>query len=127
MGYLTRDEILNADDREYEDVECPEWGGTVRLRSLSAKEFDDYQKSIVQQKRGNRTVNLENVRAKLVIRCAVDALGNALFGESDLATLGKKSSKPIDRLFEAAQKLVGMSDEDVEELVEDFGATQSED
>lgn len=127
MVYLSRDEILNADDREYEDVECPEWGGTVRLRSLSAAEFDGYQKSIIRQKGGNRTLNLENVRAKLVVLCAVDALGNALFGEADLAALGRKSSRPIDRLFEASQKLVGMSDEDVEELVEDFAPTQSED
>lgn len=126
MTYLTRDQIITVDDRTYEDVECPEWGGTVRIRSLSAGEFDRYQKSIINQKGNNRTVNLENVRTKLCVLCMVDDKGNQLFSEGDIGALSRKSSKPVDRIFEAAQRLTGMTDEDVEELAGDLDATPSD-
>ena len=32
MPYLTRDDILQAVDLKYEDVQVPEWGGVVRVR-----------------------------------------------------------------------------------------------
>ena len=63
---------------------------------------------------------MRNARAKLLILCAVDEAGGKLFSDEDLAGLTKKSAKPIDRLFGVAQKLCGLSDEDVDELVEDF-------
>ena len=43
--YLTAETILNAEDFRYEDVECPEWGGTVRVRSLSGG-----QRSVITQR-----------------------------------------------------------------------------
>lgn len=127
MTLLSRDAILQVDDRKYEEVEVPEWGGTVRLRSLTGAEFDTYQQSCITQRGEKRTVNMRNARAKLIVLCAVDADGNRLFGEQDLAALGRKNAKPLDRLFDACQKLVGMSDEDLEEMTEGFDLAQSDD
>jgi hypothetical protein len=124
---LSRDDILKVDDRRYEEVEVPEWNGTVRLRSLTGAEYDTYQQSCIQQKGDQRKVNMRNARAKLILLCAVDTDGNQLFGEADLAALGRKNAKPIDRLFEACQKLVGMSEEDLEEMTEGFVDAQSDD
>ena len=36
---------------------------------------------------------------------------------ADIAALGRKSSAALNRVFEAAQKLSGLTDEDVDELV----------
>jgi hypothetical protein len=122
MALLTRDAILAADDRETVDVDCPEWGGTVRLRSISGRERDAYEQSCIVGKGKSRDVNMRNARAKLIVLCAVDETGGKMFSDSDLAGLGRKNARPIDRLFEAAQKLCGLRDEDVEEMTEDFGA-----
>ena len=32
MALLTAEQILEASDRRYEVVDCPEWGGEVRVR-----------------------------------------------------------------------------------------------
>jgi hypothetical protein len=123
MGYLSREAILDADDRRYDDVECPEWGGTVRIRSISGRQRDEYEQSLIEQKGRDRQMNLRNARAKLIVLCAVGEDNRPLFTADDLRQLSAKSAKPLDRLFTACQKLVGLSDDDVKSLTENFGAT----
>lgn len=127
MTFLTRDQILETDDRKYDTVECPEWGGTVRLRSITGTQRDAYEESLVRTNGSDRKMNLRNARAKMIILCAVDQAGRPLFTSEDLSALGRKNAAPLDRLFDACQALVGMSKRDVEKLTEDFGAAQSED
>jgi len=126
MALLSRDAILAADDREYEVVPCPEWGGEVRLRSLTGAERDAYEQSLVQTRGKSREMNLRNARAKLVALCAVDENGNRLFTDADVNALGKKNAKPLDRLFDAARRLAGLSEDDVDRLTEDFDDAQSD-
>ncbi|HET8684974.1 MAG TPA: hypothetical protein VFM54_24340 [Micromonosporaceae bacterium] len=126
MGLLSRDQILGADDRRYEEVECPEWGGAIRLRSLTGAERDAFEAQTVQQRGKDQRLNLLNVRSRLVVACAVDAEGQQLFSADDVRALGRKSAKALDRCFEAAQRLCGMSEEDVQELTEGFGDAQSD-
>lgn len=126
MALLSRDAILAADDREYEVVPCPEWGGEVRLRSLTGSERDAYEQSLVQTRGKSREMNLRNARAKLVALCAVDENGNRLFTDADVNALGKKNAKPLDRLFDAARRLAGLSEDDVDRLTEDFDDAQSD-
>jgi hypothetical protein len=123
MAFLTRDEILSAEDRSYDTVECPEWGGTVRLRSISGRQRDLYEQSMVEQKGSDRKVNVVNARAKLIVLCAVDGDGRPLFTSEDLRQLSAKNAKPLDRLFDACQKLAGLSDDDVKALTENFDET----
>jgi hypothetical protein len=123
MGFLTREAILEADDTRYETVACPEWGGDVRLRSISGAKRDQYEASLVEERGASRKMNLRNARAKLIILCAVDESGRQLFSSEDLRQLGNKNAAPLDRLFDAARKLTGMSEDDVKELTENFGAT----
>lgn len=127
MALLTRDQILEADDRRYDIVECPEWGGDVRLRSITGTQRDAFEQSLMQTNGADRKVNTRNARAKLIVLCAVDENNQPLFVGDDLAALGRKNAAPIDRLFDACRKLAGMSPEDVDKLSEDFGATQGDD
>lgn len=126
MAFLTRQQILEADDTKYETVECPEWGGDVRLRSISGAKRDQYEQSLVEERGNSRKMNLRNARAKLIILCAVDETGRPLFTSEDLRALGAKNAAPLDRLFDAARKLTGMSDNDVEKLTENFGETDDD-
>lgn len=126
MALLSKDQILGADDRDYDTVSCPEWGGEVRLRSISGTQRDNYEASIVQSNGADRKVNLRNARTKLIALCAVDEEGRLLFTADDVNALGRKNARPIDRLFDACRVLAGMSENDVERLTENFGDAPSD-
>lgn len=126
MAFLTREAIVEADDTEYDVVACPEWGGDVRLRSIKGTQRDAYEQSLIIEKSGSRSMNLRNARAKLIILCAVDDIGQLIFTADDLNALGRKNAKPLDRLFDACRKLAGLSEDDVDKLTEDFGAARSD-
>ncbi len=122
MSLLSREAILQADDIPTEDVPVPEWGGAVRLRGLTAAELDDYQASlIVQTGNGTQKSNLRNATAKLIARCAIDESGDPLFETKDVLKLSSKSAVALQRLAGVAQRLNGLTEEDLKELTEDFG------
>lgn len=116
MKLLTRDAILQAEDLLTEDVEVEEWGGAVRVRALTGAERDAFEQSIVEQRGKSTRVNMRNIRAKLVALTVVDGDGKRLFSDKDAELLGKKSAVALNRVFEIAQKLSGLSPEDMEEL-----------
>lgn len=114
---LSKEDILKRTDLETEEVEVPEWGGTVLVRALSGTERDAYEASCMSDRGKQGMVrNLANVRAKLVVRSLVDEDGKRLFTDGDAAALGETSAAVLDRLFEVAARLSRMNDEDIEEL-----------
>jgi hypothetical protein len=116
MAFLSRDEILQAQDLPTEDVPVPEWGGVCRVRGLTGAERDAFEQSIVETRGKNTRMNLRNIRAKLVALTVVDEDGNRIFSDEDAEALGKKSAAALDRIFAVAQRLSGLRPEDVEEL-----------
>lgn len=116
MAFLTKQQILDAQDIETVEVAVPEWGGCVLVKGMTGLERDELEASVVSRRGKQVDVNLINLRAKMVAKCVVDETGARLFGEEDVRTLGKKSAGALQRVFEVAQRLAGMSDEDVEEL-----------
>lgn len=119
---LSREQIIGAEDRTTEDVEVPEWGGTVRVRALSGAERDAYEGSLVQiRSDGTKKLTLANARARLVYLSACDEAGERLFtNEQDVNALGKKSATALQRVWEVASRLSGLTDDDVEELADTF-------
>lgn len=124
---LDRAAILAFKDQQFEEVECPEWGGVVRLCSLTGAERDAFEDAILTQpdKSGQRRVITANIRARLVALTAVDAQGQRLFTDADVAALGAKNAAALDRLFAASQRLSGLSKGDVEELAKNSEAARS--
>jgi hypothetical protein len=118
---LSKDQILGADDHHYEVVAVPEWGGEVRMRSLTGTERDAYEDSLTQQVGNKQIVNAKNARAKLVAMSAVTEDGRPMFDKADVIKLGSKNSAALQRLFDAACRLSGFSEEDMKELEEGFG------
>lgn len=122
-----REQILNVVDTETREVEVPEWGVTVWVRSMSAADRDAFEADLLQGKGKNTSVNYRNMRAKLVARCVVDAEGNRIFNPEDVPALGRKSAKALTRLYNVATELSGVSDDDVEELTGNSEPDQSDD
>lgn len=121
--FAARTEILAASDTPIVEMEVPEWGTWVRVKTLSAAERDQFENSIIQRNGRNVKQNLLNVRARLVATALVDENGAPLFSFDDVEALGHKSARALDRIFAKAQELAGMREEDVEELANSFVAT----
>lgn len=127
MALLGKQQIFDADDHDFRVVPVPEWGGEVRIRSLTGSERDKYESSLARMdKKGQMVPDMINARARLVALTAVDENGNRIFTDQDVLKLGTKSSKALDRLFEASGELSGISEQDMEKMVEGFDSDQSE-
>lgn len=109
MALLTKKEIIGAADMPRQTVNVPEWGGDVSVRTLNGFERDQFEISNIG--------NLANMRARLVALTVVDEMGVRIFSDADVEHLGCKSSAALDRVFEVARKLSGMS-KDAEKTAE---------
>ena len=120
---LTRDTFLAARTAlPRQTVDIPELGGAVIVQGLTGKQRDQYENSCIVQKNGKRSFNVIDARAKLVALSVVDEHGKRLFtDQQDISALSAMSSVVLDRLFGVAQKLSGISDEDVDDLGKLFG------
>lgn len=127
MALLTADQILGADDRRYEIVDVPEWGGQVRLRSLTGRERDSFEASLQDRKGKSVKENIENFRARQVALCAVDEDGKLLFtNKQQVVLLGNKSVAALQRIFNKCNEMNGFTEQDIEELTEDFDEAPDE-
>ena len=115
---LSREEILGADDIVIELVPVPEWGGDVYVKGMTGAERDDFEAGIVRISGKSNTVNMQNIRAKLCSATICDESGKKLFTPADIKELSKKSASALQHVFTVAQRLSGLSDDDVEELAE---------
>ena len=95
MAKSIRDTILNANDRPREPVPTPEWEGTdglVFAQCLSGDERDAYETFMSRniERDGDDYVpraGTRGTRAYLVSLGAVDADGDPIFNETDVAML----------------------------------------
>ena len=119
-----REAILSADDLPRESVECPEWGETLLVRTLTGAERDIFENSVQSATRG-KGLDLRGLKVKLVQLTLVTEDGEQLFESGDQLLLNGKSSRVIDRIFQVAQRLNGLSAEDADEMVGNSGSDQN--
>lgn len=120
-----RARVDGAQDLPREPVAVPEWGITeddgLFMRGLTGSELDAYQASMRKFRGNTQVITLNDMRARLVGSCLVDSNGQRLYSDKDVKALGEKSGKVLDRLFDHAARISGLTEEAVEELVENFG------
>ena len=105
---LGRDQILGAKDLVTEEVEVPEWGGSVLVRALSGSELDEFEGENYDVANGQVVMNKRNARARLLSRAICNDKGEALFTKKDVDALGKKSSRALNRVVVVAEQLNGI-------------------
>lgn len=113
---LSRAQILGLAELRREDVDVPEWNATVTIRELTGAERDEYETWMLKARAAEGGFP-PNVRARLVVMCALDEGGQPLFAEADVTALGAKSGRALDRLWNAARRLSGMGGEAEAEAV----------
>lgn len=125
MGsYLTRDAILAAATLKTEEVDVPEWAGVVLVRELRGRDRDEWEASLAVQRGKQMVPDVANMRAKLVARSVVGADGEPVFTQQDVNALGELSAAALDRVFEVASRLSGLSEADLEAASGNSGTGQ---
>jgi len=122
MGLLTRDQILATAEPSV-DVEVPEWGGTVRVRAISAAARDRLGAWLAEQKAAGK--GLAGLRARIIVLCVIGDDGQPLFTEADLPTVDARSDRAIDRIVGVAEKLNGLTEAAIAAAAKNSDAGQS--
>ena len=112
---ITQDVMAELQRVPSESVVVPVLG-PVMVRGMTGTERDAFEASLIKGRGRNREVNLANMRAKLIAFCAVDDEGVRLWSDADAEELGKGRADVLNRLYNVAARLSGITDEDAEEL-----------
>jgi hypothetical protein len=134
-GLLTRDEFTASASAKllpWERVDLPEFGPGKYwiVQGMGGTERDAWEKSLIRGRGKKRDVDTENVRARLAVKTikqppdgfdASSGKGEAprmprMFQDSDAAMVGQARVDVVGRIYEVAQRLSGVSDEDADEL-----------
>jgi len=114
---LSKDEILATEDLPREKVFIKEWKGSAIIRGLTASERDEFEANIFTGEGKGRKFNHSNLRARLLSLTICNEVGERIFSEADVEKLGKKSAKVMDKLFGISQRLSGIGQTDLEDLL----------
>ena len=114
---MTGKDILELDDRQYEDVEVPEWHRAIRIRSLSLGDRLRVEALTPAGASGDVWLLFQTTVVQL---SATNGDGNLLFTADDVPALADKNPLAINRIFWAAIRINKMRAEDVEELQRNF-------
>lgn len=112
---LDRATILSHKTHPVATVDVAEWGGTVYVRTLTAKEFDDFQNSNWVEVGKERKFCAKNYRARFVCMVASDESGKRIFTDLDADEVGALSGPAVDKVYEAGQKLNGLDSKSSEQ------------
>lgn len=105
MAFLNKTAILSAEDFNYAIVPCPEWGGDVRVRGLTAAEQSNIARKVNEKK-------TSDIAVVVALMGCVDENGNRLFDSSDKDALLQKPYAVLDRLAKKILELSGSGDAD---------------
>ena len=103
---------IRAKKRKGLPLEVPEWGETVHIRRMSAREALDFRQWVKTQESAISDEAQRNVATLLhVVRLTVvDENGNQLFGVDDDHWLADTDRAALERIFDAALEVAGASE-----------------
>ena len=118
-------QIFAADDIESELVEVKQWGVTVLVKSMTAR---DRARMITTGVSESGVFRLEEILPDLVIASTYDPeTGERVFEESDRDALMAKSAAPIEQIATVAMRLSGLEENATDEAGKDSSPTPTED
>jgi hypothetical protein len=107
MALLNRDAILAANDVATTDVEVPEWGGSIRVRSMTVAEQNEFAKRVSADDKSS-------VGAWLMSKLAIDDHGSSIFKPEDIAELEKKNAKAVGVVVDAILRVNKIGEKEVD-------------
>lgn len=122
MALLNAEQFLAKRELPFEDVDCPELGGAVRIRALTEGEKIRWSRiEKIRQEPLPDITKLDGFRASIIVATAINEDGSKMFPlpdekpEVELARLielidGNLASA-VERLSDAAVRIAGMGGE----------------
>jgi hypothetical protein len=104
---MNRETLLAAPTPRVQSVEVPGMG-EVWLREMTGSERDQYEAD--QYSRQKSGMELDNFRARLLVRCICDATGALLLKPEDADALGRQPAAAIRVMFDAASAMNGLAE-----------------
>jgi len=123
MRLLSKAAIVAAEDLKHEDVDVPEWGGTVRVRVMTGTERDAFRTAIAAA--GDLPVGRFSVI--LLASTLIGEDGALLFTPEEIDQLAEKSGSSIDKPAVVAMRLNGLGGTAVEDAAKNSASGQSDD
>lgn len=132
---LSRDQFFAAKDLRYEAVELPNNGGTVFVRTMTARERFEVEDYLQRWKEVQEDTSKDNdveavklmneVRAKVIIDTLCDKDGNPLLTKEDAGALMGRSVETLDLLFDTAMRLAKLKKTELDQEVGNSSAGPS--
>jgi hypothetical protein len=107
---LDRKAIEAANKPHVEEVNVPEWGGSVYVRTLSGHEMARFSAVVSNAK--PKDVEQQFVRFAAMV--LADENGKRLYSDDEIEKVGELEWRGLQRVVEAGQELNGLSDVAVE-------------
>lgn len=104
--YLTREQLLGADDLVEEDIYVKEWGGWIQVRAFS--------KGVQIEIRERAMVDEEVKQDKLQMISFLEGVVQPAFELGDQEALKEKNALAFDRVLKLIFKISGMATDDEE-------------
>ncbi len=115
MNQLTKEQILAAMPK-LQEVEVPEWGGSVFIRPVTLAEQAKLADLGLKHEKGSVVVRMKSITLQLIQWAACDADRQPLFELKDIEALVNKSASALLRLQDAILKYSGLTEESRSEL-----------
>jgi len=106
--FLTGEELLGESDLTIEYVTTPS-GKKVGVRSMSLGDLDSYDRSMLNINGDKVTRNLDDGRAKLLVRTLCDDKGERLLTNDQAVALSKKAAPWLIEAIDIARQLNGLT------------------
>ena len=123
MGSLSREAFLRPAKVNVVEVPVPELGGSVYVKGMTAKDRSRFETQFQLSSGKSNTRKLKEIRERLVVACLCDEEGVLLLQDSDVDAVGAQPAAVVERIVDAAQKVCGMSNNDVEDLAKNSEET----
>ena len=121
MTTISKEAVLAAQDIKIEEVQVPEWGGSLCVKVMTGPEREDYSVGLARQvgpKGEVETVEQRQaMKSGLLQHTVCDENGVLVFTKEDMPAIMGKSSVVLDRLFSKAMDLNGLSELARQELL----------
>jgi len=108
---LSKSDILKARDFKMREVEVPQWGGSVMIKTLSSKD-----KGAFEQKTTADKLDLSTIMAEYCALIICDEDGKQLFTREDVEQLAEKSAAALELVFNEGRDLNTFTEKDLEAL-----------
>ena len=106
---LDKATILAAQDLKTQDVDIPEWGGSVRIKTMSGREREGFLAAVAGLDESiDANARMGILVRHLLVTTLVGEDGVRVFADGDVDALADKSAEVLQRLFVVAQTINGL-------------------